>query len=52
MPSPLAKMIKWNEVFAAVSIVSTILDRVLYQRQYVNIKGKSYELKEHKECMT
>lgn len=40
---------QWNEVFADVTIVSAILDRVLHHCTVINIEGESYRLKEHKE---
>lgn len=42
---------QWNKVFADVTIVSAILDRVLHHCTVVNIKGGSYRLKERKEYM-
>ena len=42
---------QWNKVFADVTIVSAILDRVLHHCTVVNIKGESYRLKERKEYM-
>jgi DNA replication protein DnaC len=42
---------QWNEVFADVTIVSAILDRILHHCTVVNIKGESYRLKERKEFM-
>ena len=35
---------QWNKVFADVTIVSAILDRVLHHCTVVNIKGGSYRL--------
>ena len=42
---------QWNDVFADVTIASTILDRVLHHCTVINIKGESYRLKERKEYM-
>ena len=42
---------QWNEVFADVTIASAILDRILHRCTVINIKGKSYRLKERKEFM-
>ena len=42
---------QWNKVFADVTIVSAILDRVLHHCTVVNIKGGSYRLEERKEYM-
>ena len=42
---------QWNEVFADVTIASGILGCVLQHCTVINIKGKSYRLKEHKEFM-
>ena len=38
-------------MFADVTIASAILDRVLHHCTVINIKGKSYRLKERKEFM-
>ncbi len=40
---------QWNEVFADVTIVSAILDRVLHHCTVINIEGESYRQKERKE---
>jgi len=42
---------QWNEVFADVTIASTILDRVLHHCTVINIKGESYRLKERKKLI-
>jgi DNA replication protein DnaC len=42
---------QWNEVFSDLTIASAILDRVLHHCTVINIKGKSYRLKERKEFM-
>ena len=42
---------QWNEIFANVTIISAILDRVLYHCTNICIKGESYRLKEGFEFM-
>ena len=42
---------QWNEVFAGVTIVSAILDRVPHHCTVISIKGESYRLKGRKEFM-
>ena len=42
---------QWNEVFSDVPIASAILDRILHHCTVINIRGKSYRLKERKEFM-
>ena len=40
---------EWNEVFPSATSVSTIVDRLVHRCEVVQIKAKSYRLKESKE---
>ena len=41
---------EWNEVFPSATSVSTIVDRLVHRCEVVQIKAKSYRLKESKEA--
>lgn len=41
---------EWNEVFPSASSVSTIVDRLVHRCEVVQIKAKSYRLKESREA--
>ena len=40
---------RWNETFGDVTIANAIIDSLIHHSEIVNIKGKSYRLKELKE---
>jgi DNA replication protein DnaC len=41
---------EWNEVFPSATCVTTIVDRLVHRCEVVQIKAKSYRLKESKEA--
>lgn len=41
---------EWNEVFPSATSVSTIVDRLVHRCEVVQVKAKSYRLKESKEA--
>jgi hypothetical protein len=43
---PIRSFTQWNEIFGDPVIATAILDRILHHSMTINIKGKSYRLKE------
>jgi len=40
---------EWGKIFHDHIIATTVLDKILHHYTTINIKGKSYRPKEHKE---
>ena len=45
------KINQWEETFGDKTIANAIVDRLIHHSEIINIRGKSYRMKELKEQM-